>query len=173
MRARVIPAEAATPGDLVFCHSKGLVGRAIRLAERLRWRAGDTYNHVAILDHQDGTGAWTVIQAEARGVTQGAPLASVAPGGSYAIVALPAGHPISPALVVEFARDQVGRRYGFLTIASVLATILSPKFVDVMLPNTWICSALAAESLRAGGWLRNWPDIYQVSPAQLWEVLTA
>jgi hypothetical protein len=157
------------PGDLVFCHSKGIVSRAIRLAERLRWRGGSEYNHVAILDRY-ADGEWSVIQAEARGVTQGAKLSTVAPGGRYVVVsALPVADDES---ALNFARAQVGRRYGFLTIASIVTTVLLPKFVNVMLPDTWICSALAAEALRCGGWVHNWPDVYQVSPAQLAEALS-
>lgn len=160
--------EFAQPGDLVFCHSTGLISRAIRLAERLRWRAGDSYNHVAILDEKTELG-WRVIQAEARGVTRGARLTNVAPGGTFTLVPLPVG--TDRAKVLEFARAQVGRRYGFLTIASEVFTILAPWFIDVMLPDTWICSALAGEALRAGGWIHNWSDLYQTTPAQLWLAL--
>lgn len=157
------------PGDLVFCHGRGFVAGAIRLAERLRFRGGDFYNHVAVLMERDGVD-WRVVQAEGRGVTSSGFLSHLAPGGKYVVVPPPAG--IDRAQVLAFAQAQVGERYGFLTIASIVATLLSPKFVNVMLPYTWICSALAAESLRAGGWLHNWGDIYQVSPAQLWDALS-
>jgi hypothetical protein len=161
-----------TPGSLVFCHSKGIIGRAIRIGEWLRYRRGDTYNHVAILDEyvapSDADPYWTVIQAEAHGVTRGARLDTVAPGGFYCIVQPPAG--ADPEKVLEFARSQVGRRYGWVTIASVIVTLLVPfRFFDVMWPDTWICSAVGAECLRAGGWFRSWPDVYQVLPSELWE----
>jgi hypothetical protein len=164
------PRASPAPGDLVFAHSKGLIGRAIRLAERIRWRGGDAYNHVAVLAEQVGDD-WRIIQAEARGVTHTGMLSTVAPGGTYVIVPLAPG--IDAAKVLAFAQAQVGRRYGFLTVVSIIATILSPRFVDVMLPDTWICSAVAAESLRFGGWLHNWPDLFQVSPAQLWDALVS
>jgi hypothetical protein len=71
---------------------------------------------------------------------------------------------------VNFMRWQIGRSYGFLTIASILATIVVPfRWFNVMLPNTWVCSAVAGEGLRYAGWYHSWPDIYQVSPAELWE----
>ena len=157
------------PGDLVFCHSKGIIGRAIRLGEWLRWRGGSHYNHVAILDEWQLTG-WTVIQAEARGVTRGALLSDVAPGGSYVIVSAPPD--ANRADLLSFARAQVGTRYGFLTIASLIVTILTPVFFNVMAPGSWICSAVAAESIRCGGWIHNWPDVYQVTPAQLFLALS-
>jgi hypothetical protein len=162
-----IPLEAATAGDLVRCHSKGVVGRGIRWAEWIRWRRGSEWNHFAWLDHDEA--GWIVGQAEARGVTINSALADVAPGGSYEIVPLPAG--VDRAKALEFLRAQVGRRYGFVTIASILLTILGPSFLNVMVPDTWICSAVAAEGLRAGGWIHPWGDIYQVTPAQLSDAL--
>jgi hypothetical protein len=162
-------------GDLVFCHSKDIVGRGIRLAERLHFRGGSTYNHVATLDmwHMDDnhpdSGYWTVIQAEAHGVTNFRELDEVAPGGTYVVIPT-----LAPNIdkQIEFLRAQVGTPYGFLTIISILVTIESPKFINVMLPNTWICSAVAAEAMRAGGWIHNWDDLYQVNPAELFEAVT-
>lgn len=159
------------PGDLVFCHSKGVIGKAIRLGEWLRFRRGSHYNHVAILDQpvSGTTDDWWVIQAEARGVSETGKLSDIAPGGSYTVVPLPKG--VDSLQVLDFASAQVGRPYGFVTIASIVVSLLLPKFINIMLPDTWICSAVAAESLRAGGWLHNWADVYQVTPAQLWDAL--
>lgn len=162
-------------GDLVFCHSEGIVGWGIRTAERFRRdasgseAAGARWNHVCVLDRLLDDGDWTVIQAEGCGVTEGAPLSQVAPGGSYEVLRLPGQ--LTRAKVLTFARAQVGRRYGFVTIASILVTLFTPRFFNVMLPGTWICSAVAAESWRFAGWYHDWPDIYQVSPAQLWVAL--
>jgi hypothetical protein len=157
---------------LVFCHSKGIVGRAIRLAERIRWRGGDAYNHVAILAEPVGSNDWRVIQAEARGVTDTGLLSTIAPGGSYTIVPLPAG--VSHLKVVDFARAQVGRRYGVLTIVSNVVTILTPKFISFRRPWTFICSGLATAALWYGGWVpvtTDVADMYEESPALLWEAL--
>ena len=153
------------PGDLVFFHGTSLVSRAIRWAEWVRWRKGSKWNHVAVLDEVSETG-WTLVQAEGRGVTRGAPLSTC----QFQVVPLPEG--VDRSDVLAFARAQVGSRYGFLTIFSILVTLLTPKFVNLMLPNTWICSAMAAESLRCGGWIRPFGDIYQVTPAELWEALS-
>ena len=152
------------PGDLVFCHSKGIVSLAIRWAERLRWRHASQWNHVAIIDRVVD-GKTYVIQAEGKGVTNIRTLDEVAPGGSYIIVRPPQSVDVESLL--HFARKQVGAQYGFLTIAAVALSLILPWFITVRIPNTWICSALAAESLRAGGWIHDWPDLYLVSPAQL------
>jgi hypothetical protein len=155
-------------GDLVFCHGSGIVSAGIRFAERVHGHAGAQWNHVAILDQPLEHHDWTVIQAEAHGVTRDKRLHHIAPGGVYEVVPSPAPHPETS---VAFAKSHVGDGYGFVTIASILATLLTPRFFNVMLPGTWICSALAAESLRAGGWLRSWPDIYTVTPAELYDAL--
>jgi hypothetical protein len=169
----------AQPGDLVFCHSAGVVGAGIRLVERFR-RAysgaaeapGDNWNHVAVLvsvkGRRNNPANWTVLQAEGKGVAAAA-LSSVAPGGNYEIVRLPVTCEASK--VTKFMRAQTGSRYGFVTVASILVTLLTPRFFDVMKPGTWICSAVAAESMRYGGWLHNWGDLYTVSPAELWVAL--
>lgn len=158
-------------GDLVFIHGKGFISRAIRVAERCKkpWRRGSYWNHVAILD-QELPGDWSVIQAEARGVTATGKLSDLAPCIlDFAIVEAPEG--VTRDKVLEFARSQVGRSYGFLTILSILFTLFTPQWIAVLVPNTWICSAVGAEAWRAGGWIHSWNDERQVSPAQLWVAL--
>ena len=156
------------PGDLVFCHSSGMIGRGIRIAQ---WIAGDrcVYNHVAIVDRQAPGGDWYVIQAEAAGVTDDKLLSTITPGGYHEIV--PPPEHVNPDDILDFARAQVGDPYGFLTDASIALTLVTPTFFNVMRPWSWICSALAAESLRYAGWLHNWPDAAQVTPAQLYVAL--
>ena len=155
-------------GDLVFCHSKGIISRAIRLGELIRWRSGATWNHVAIIDSVDGNSA-TVIQAEAHGVTNDKQLSSVSPGGHYLVVSPPDG--IDRNRLLAFARQEVGASYGFISIASLVINILSPGWISFRWTNSWICSAISAESLRAGGWLHRWSDVDQVTPAQLAEAI--
>jgi len=108
-----------------------------------------------------------VVQAEPRGVTRDKTLASV---GEYTLVAPPAG--TDTAKMLAFATAQVGKRYSFLSILSIVVDILTPNwFPAVRRADTWICSALVAESLRSGGWLHNWGDVYIVTPAQLFQCL--
>lgn len=162
-------------GDLVFVHGKGLVARAIRICQWLRrdWhgteRAGAHWNHVAILDkcfRTDFGDYWTVIQAAGKGVTDTGWLHELGP---YEIVPLPF---CDAETVLRFARAQMGVPYGFLTIASILLTLFTPRFVEFRRGNTWICSALVGEAMRFGGWLRDWQSIYEVSPAQLYIAVT-
>jgi cell wall-associated NlpC family hydrolase len=178
------------PGDLVFAHGKGVISRAIRIAEWLQWLkqavlifvrthrwtpndAGNRFNHVAIVDEVDGDVVY-VIQAEAHGVTgkgfHRKTLDQVSPGGSYEIVSPPSK--TSRARLLAFARAQVGTPYGFFTIVSEATNVVTPQWMTFRWTNSWICSALAAESLRFGGWLHSWPDIYQVRPDELYDALT-
>lgn len=158
-------------GDLIFCHGGGLVAKAIRFGEWLRFRGGANFNHVAIAYAPTADGNdWYVIQAEGRGVTSTGTLGELLTSGAVLIAHAPTE--VRRGDVVRFALEQVGRKYGFVTIASIVVTILLPAFINVMLPNTWICSAVAAESWRFGGWLHNWDDIYQVNPAELYEAVT-
>lgn len=170
---KAVPKSEITRGDLVFCCGHGVVAWGIRTAQRLRrdWgnateRYGDQYDHVAIVDRQLTDGDWTLVQALTHGVVEdrvGQP-SRLSHYERYVVVANPADR----ERTLQFARSQIGYKYGFLTVMSFIFTLLSPRFFNIMLPRTWICSALAAESLRYGAWLHDWPDIYQVSPAQLW-----
>ena len=153
-------------GDIVFARSNGIMGRAIRLGERLRWRRGSKWNHVAIVSHVKNGVAY-ITQAEPRGVTNDKRLNTV---GEYVLVKPPVM--VSAHKTVEFASLQVGHRYSFLSIWSIFFDILTPNwFPAFRRDDTWICSSLVAESLRYGGYLHNWADIYTVTPAQLYEAL--
>ena len=164
------------PGDLVFCNGRGVVAWSIRGAERLsrdwdraRGHEGTRFNHVAIVDRQLPDGDWALIQALQVGVVvdRDESPSRLSEHRHFRVVSCPGDR----ERTLTFARAQEGHRYGFVTILSFVITLFTPRFINVMLPRTWICSALAAESLRYGAWLHDWPDIYQVSPAQLWLAL--
>lgn len=150
----------------MFAHGKGFISWAIRFMQAFRSPKIDAnWNHVAILARQVD-GEWWVYQAEGKGVVY-APLTHVAPGGHYKVMPCPSS--ANAAMVVEFARSQVGIQYGFLTIASIVFNIITPRRIAIRKPGTWICSALAAGALWYAGWPFSvaWNDIYQVSPADL------
>lgn len=124
--------------------------------------------------------SWTVIQAEAHGVTGSRPdgttfmqrrLPDVAPGGFIRLVRPPKG--IDPYRVLEFARGEVGAEYGVLTVLGVAFDKVTPAWLHfpIRRPGTWICSALAGESLRLGGFNHRWDDVYDVDPASLLSAL--
>ena len=160
------------PGDIGFAHSNGIMGKAIRFGERLRWGVKPSHwNHAFIVDTVEHDGEeWvvTIIQAEPSGVTQGKRIETV---GDYILVEPLPTH--SRASILAFARAQVGSHYGWGSIASNVLDILTPDwFPSFRSQDSWICSALVAEALRFAGWLYDWGDIYIVTPAQLFSAYT-
>ena len=155
------------PGDIVLCHSTGVVGRAIRWAQRRDYsEVFSQYNHVAIIDRIEDGVAY-IIQAEAAGVTNDKTLESVAPGGSYRIIPLP--EVINCDEFLEFARSQVGALYGFTTIVSCALDVLLPESICLRKYGTWICSGLVAAALMYAGFkpVQGWGDIYTVFPSEI------
>jgi len=144
------------------------MGRAIRFGEALRFKRGSHWNHAFIVSDVERVGdGWVVriIQAEPHGVTNDKTIDTV---GEYTLVS---PHPDQyRSEILAFAKSQVGSKYGWWSIVACIVDILTPDwFPSVRRNGTWICSALVGESLRFGGWLHNWPDIYTVTPAQLYE----
>jgi len=161
------------PGDLVLCHSKGILGRAIRVAEkRLQDSSYSEWNHIAILDRLAEDGDWIVIQAEAKGVTNDKKLSSVAPGGRYQVIPLPIQ--ADRQKLLKFARAQVGDRYSWLSIFSCAFDMWLPDAICLRHGNTWICSGLAAAALWFAGFepLMRLNDVYTCTPAEIAQFCT-
>ena len=161
------------PGSIGFCHGTGFLSRVIRLGERMRFRTGSFWNHVFIVsDEINVNGEQLVIQALGSGVDGSKPLTSVASGGRYEIVVLP--EHVETDDVVAFAKAQIGDSYGWLSIFGTALRIIMPRWFPLpylRTGSTWYCSALGAESARAGGWIHKWPDIYNVVPSELYAAL--
>lgn len=158
---------APEAGDIVLCHSKGIIAKAIRFAEKhAGGRRNAKWNHVAVLNYQVGT-EWFIIQAEAKGVTDGRTLYSVAPGGEYEIIGLP--EEVDREKFLDFARSQVGDSYGFLTILSCALDMYLPAAICLRKSKTWICSGLVAGALWFAGFkpAQKWPDLYTVTPSEI------
>jgi len=163
-------------GDLVFCHSKGIIGSGIRWSQRhMQYSSYSRWNHVAVLDRiayqdNDSEPEWFVIQAEAAGVTNNHTLSSVAPGGTYEIISLPAH--VDRDKFLEFVRSQVGAEYGYLSIASCALDMFLPDSICLRKADTWICSGLVAGGLMFAGFdcAKTWVDIYTVVPAEIAEL---
>ena len=166
-------------GDAVFCHSTGMIGKAIRLGQRLHGFAPEyrVWNHIAWLDEPIYEGGkivdWHVGQAIGKGVDNTHLLSSVAPGGHYEIIPLDAfptidGKPLNRDRVIDTLRAEVGQEYGYLTIAAEVFNILTPEAIniDFRKDGTWICSGLYAYALHAGGGAVR-GDLYHVMPAEI------
>jgi hypothetical protein len=144
------------------------MGRAIRFGEFLRWRKGSHWNHACVISRVNKDGTAYVIQADLHGVSE-ARLDTV---GQYIILEPPAK--VNRNKILAFTKAQIGSSYGLLSIASIVADIITPSwFPSMRRRNTWICSAVTGEALRYGGWLHNWSDIYMITPAQLFDALAS
>jgi len=162
--------ERYKPGNIVLCHSAGILGGAIRIAERrLQDRRYAEWNHVAVLDRQVD-GEWYIIQAEASGVTCDKKLDSVAPGGNYEIIPLPIGADRTKFL--KFVRAQVGDKYSWLSIFSAAFDMWLPDAICLRKGFTWICSGLVAAALWFAGFepLMKLNDVYTCTPAEIAQV---
>ena len=154
------------PGDVGFAHTTGIIGRAIRVGEAIRGSKNDAkWNHAFILDRPTENGDWYIIQAEAKGVTNDKLLSQVAPGGNYEV------HSVGNQDALEFARAQVGSKYGIVTILSCVLDILLPDSICLRRSNTWICSGLVTGALMFAGYTFTYEaaakDIYTITPAEL------
>ena len=159
--------EQYRAGDIVLCHSRGILPWMIRFFQRLRYRKGPMtfWSHAALLAAPDADlpGEWLVIEAETHGV-QHAWLSSL---GEYVVVS-PGMDDRGRDIAVAFAERAVGSRYGFLTLASIAINLVLPVIWQVTRPGTFICSGLVAHSLEHGGYFFpvRW-EADEVMPADL------
>lgn len=159
------------PGDIVLCHSSGVLPWLIRVFERLRYRKGSEprWNHAAMLVYPAADNVpgefedWCVIEAEVHGV-------------QYAWLSSMGEHIVLDSrldqrgrdLAVAYANVALGSNYGFLTIASIIVNLLTPAIWQVTRPGTFICSGLVAHALEHGGYFfpLKW-ETDEVMPADL------
>ena len=159
------------PGDIGFARTSGIMGRAIRYAER-REGLDDSWNHAFALSHKDDAGNWVVVQAEIKGVTNFRTLDKVAPGGKIEIYPFPDAT-ASRSQFLEFLDGQVKDDYSWLSIISCVLDMVLPQQICLRRAFTWICSGLIAAGLTFAGYpemVKN-PDLYTTTPACLRKLL--
>ena len=164
--------QVPKPGSVGVSNTRDAMGYLIRFGEAIRFKRGSHWSHAFIVSDQvSDTGSPYIIQAQMRGVTDSMTLDELP--GTYQILPMPKG--VNRARALQFAKAQVGVQYGFLTILAIALDILTwdwfPSFRAAR-KQSWICSALVFESLRFGGYLHNVVDIYEVTPAELYNFLT-
>ena len=164
------PASKWRAGDIGFARTTGIMGRAIRYAERRDGEDSDI-NHAFVLDEKTPAG-WVVIQAELRGVTDTRLLDEVAPGGVIQVHPFPDAK-ASRTLFLEFVRGQVGDDYSLMAIASNVFDMYLPDAICLRRADTWICSGLVAGGLLYSGYppMIKLPDLYTVTPPSIRKTL--
>ena len=159
------PAEIKR-GHIGYARTTGFLGFLIRVGERLKWRNGDSNHAFIVVDEGDTYETIWIVQATLRGVVKStlAPLLE----NSYVVDIYPPAVNAHPELVVIFAENEIGSPYGLMSICCIALDITTPDwFIAFRRKNTWICSALAGESMRFAGWYDDVPDIYCQTPTQL------
>ena len=155
------------PGDAVLADTKGAYGRLIQFGQAIRWSKHRHWHHAAIVVEIDANGQVWCIQMARR--CERVKLEDIAPGRPLKVVPCPDG--VNNNEAVEYAKKQLGTKYGVATILSIAFNILTPNpiRIDFRRGETLICSALVARSWEHGSW--NCPvDPFQISPAQLDEL---
>jgi hypothetical protein len=156
------------PGDAVFAHTKNFYGLMIRVAQALRWWKYREWNHMAIVDSVDEDGTVWVLQMARR--CERVKLEEVAPGGHLKWVACPEN--LDKSRIMEYAREQIGTKYGILTIVSIAINLLLPEAIsfDIHKENTLICSGFVMRSWEHGGF--DCPvNPFSITPAECDELL--
>lgn len=148
-------------GDVLLVRDTGIIPSLIRLGENVRYHGWKVAlrrffgreteplddpcwpNHAAVYVGND-----CVIEAEAKGLTL-SPVEKYKPG-QYQVAALAKVQPdtadIERTALVLFARSQLAKhvKYGWLSIATIVAQLLTPVKLDLSWDGSMICSAFAA-----------------------------
>ena len=146
------------PGDLVFCHRKGLVSAIIRLGTRSKW------SHVAWVDRVDPEPI--LIEALTRGVVE-------TPYSVYDDIKHEIVRPVLSGRDVEqarkFVRSCLGQKYGWRIIAGSAMRYLTPGHgLWFGMDGTEICSGLCGQAL-VRGWYNFTVNPASMSPEELYE----
>lgn len=155
-----------TSGDLIFVKRKRLLDMIIRAGEFIRF-GRDTWSHVAVITDSKGT----LVECIARGCIQDN--IEKYQGAEYLIVHTSTSclHDEEDVLqAIEYAKTQVGRSYGWMTVLGTATRFLTPGHGFAFIGQANICSGLAAQFLTRG---RFTPQIQPVtmSPTELAEAL--
>jgi hypothetical protein len=103
-------------------------------------------------------GDGTVIQARARGISLD-PLSDIT--GTIKIVPCPG----DPEKFIEFHRNRLGQKYGWLTIFCQVVDIITPEwFPAFRRVNTWDCGGVVGAALWYSGKDYPFPDVYLQRP---------
>ena len=152
-----------------YAKTDGQVGRLIRIGEKIKFHHA-TYNHVfTVIGTGDSYEDIVVVQATPVHGIIISKLTDITSAASICDI-LPPPRGCDGEKVARFACEQVGDRYGILTIACIAIDVITPEwFVAFRRPGSWICSALGGEALRFGGLYLDLGDIYTITPQQLFD----
>ncbi len=150
------------PGDFLLTHAHAFTSQLIRFGESLRYRGKNRefayWSHAVAVVSAEGE----IVEALGRGVTAGH--ISKYAGSDYVYVRVDATD-TDRAEMAAFAKAKVDERYGFLTIASIIVSLLTTGRLRFQLAGTEICSGLVARMLERGTYV--WDVPASIMPADL------
>lgn len=149
-------------GDFLLTHAHAWTSRLIRFGERFRYRGVNRpfayWSHAVAVVSDDGD----IVEALGRGVTAGH-ITKYA-GSDYVYVRVQAKD-ADRAQMAAFAQSRAGEDYGFMTIISIVFSLLTTGRLRFQLAGTEICSGLVARMLERGDYI--WDEPASVMPADL------
>ncbi|MGD1278721.1 MAG: hypothetical protein ABR964_16025 [Tepidisphaeraceae bacterium] len=143
----IVPPTDYQPGDFILTHGNGFFSKLIRFGQAIRFRGKNRkfawWNHAALIVAEDGS----LIEALGAGV-RNTNISKYAPT-EYHLVHL------NPSLadrhdreqMVHFARDCLGRKYGWAIIISISLSLLTGCKFSFGFDGEFICSGLVARAL--------------------------
>ena len=151
------------PGDFILVNVAGLYGRLVQIGQGLRFRGADRqfcrWNHAALIVGSNGE----LVEAAGTKVVEGN-LASYL-GSDYSLVRI-AGSFEDREEVVRFGRWCLKQDYAFLTILSILFSLLTGARFSFMIDGQETCSGLVARALERTSAIFN-RDASHIMPADL------
>lgn len=166
LAVEVPPGQGATdvrPGDFILLHGDYVVNHLIRLGQAINSPRGHRpymgWDHVAMIVSPEGD----IAEAVTRGVRLGH--LDEYRAARYVLVRIVATE-VDRWQAVNFARAQVGARYGLLTIASVVIGALTGSRLRFAVQGEFICSTLVARALERTGAMFEMDPAF-ITPANL------
>lgn len=153
------------PGDLVGFRTPGAFAWCIRLGQRFAGVQHNDITHIAVVT--EASADPLIVQSVRRVNT-----VRLSSYGAVPHIVIPS--PLGPddprrADGVAFARAQLGRKYGVLSVLSRAWNCVTPRWVQfgISRAGDMDCSALGARVFEHEGVVIPWPDAFQVMPGQL------
>ena len=158
-----VPVSSYQPGDFGLTHGSSFVSRGIQVAQRLRFRGVQReyahWNHAFLVTSADGD----IVEAGGKGIEGGH--VSDYDAKEVHLVHVDASDE-DRKFMVQFADYCMGRRYGYLTIISLVFQLITGARIGIVNAKSMICSGFVAEALEMAGY--DWPvDPAFIMPADL------
>jgi hypothetical protein len=158
-------APSWTPGDFILTRGDSIFSRLIRFGERLRIHGADRryawFNHAALVVGTDGS----IVEALGGGVA--AQNAAKYTPDHYVVVHVGADqHDVKKMLDFASWVTEHRAKYGYLTIASIVFTLLTGAKFTFFIDGEFICSGFVARAMERSGAIFS-RDPVHITPADL------